>query len=413
MNAIARKMRDVDTRLDRELQRRRLTAEEAETMEPSAPSLTAPLADDAPLYTEALPTSAQDSTSNVAVPGSRPGTPIPELISEPTTPQQSQGHRDMVAELPEPSQPQAEVAPPIHGRAQSQPPPSTRTGPDLDPAIDLQEPIWGRNYLTFRRKANEIEKNQRQIKQILDTLNELFRDQTSAHHDLDDRVQTMHTHLDTSIVSHAKQALDRIEQLEVQVKSLQTTTQTTQQRTPQQPLGSTQNLDGQQRQADTSAPIFGCDAPASRPPLANPWASSTQPDPWSNYHAEPQPVPQPRPATFTLYGQRGPESPPGITHPGGFLPSSTMGIDHPSQPGNFVQNDLYSSPLGAAIHSEPQNGSVVRIPDEPWETQAWKISIKGFDPGIRKFDGQPEHYKSWQTGFAITSSLATNPGDEF
>ena len=54
---------------------------------------------------------------------------------------------------------------------------------------------------------------------------------------------------------------------------------------------------------------------------------------------------------------------------------------------------MISSPLGAAIHSEPAGLRVDLLEDIPFDTCAWKINPKGFDKGAQKFDGRPEHYR--------------------
>ena len=37
-----------------------------------------------------------------------------------------------------------------------------------------------------------------------------------------------------------------------------------------------------------------------------------------------------------------------------------------------------------------------RIPQEPFNYQTWKISPKGFDKDVQKFDGKPESYRHWR-----------------
>ena len=55
---------------------------------------------------------------------------------------------------------------------------------------------------------------------------------------------------------------------------------------------------------------------------------------------------------------------------------------------------MYSSPLGAAIHAEPQLAHLDFIRGE-FDYKMWKINPKGFDKDTPKFDGRPEHYRNW------------------
>ena len=58
-------------------------------------------------------------------------------------------------------------------------------------------------------------------------------------------------------------------------------------------------------------------------------------------------------------------------------------------------HQLYSSPLGAAIHAAPMNYNVGdSMPLVPYEFHHWKISPK-VDKDLQKFDGKSDTYRVW------------------
>ena len=83
----------------------------------------------------------------------------------------------------------------------------------------------------------------------------------------------------------------------------------------------------------------------------------------------------------------------------------------PGVMGSFVFGDAFgdaSSDLfrmvvdrGAAIHAHSAGQHIDKIPNEPFDTTAWKINTKDWDKDIAKFDGRPEHYRDWSERMVV------------
>ena len=57
---------------------------------------------------------------------------------------------------------------------------------------------------------------------------------------------------------------------------------------------------------------------------------------------------------------------------------------------------MYSSPLGAAIHAEPQDwDNTDKIPNIDFDQKTWKINPKMQEKDLKPFDGQPENFTNW------------------
>ena len=242
------------------------------------------------------------------------------------------------------------------------------------PPPHLEEPLWGRQSLAFQKKVADLEKRHEHYQALVDTLGQMVSG--LQDHDrlaqLADRIEMVikHTSKLEDTLKSAKEistdARDKPERAEVLAKGLDLRLR---------PLEQASN------NAPRSLPAFG---PERQP---DPLRES---DPWQHWQ---------RPEYFQIHGQQGFGSPPiPQPHPQPRPQAPTLGF---SQSDDNIQGPLtpirqeFSSPIGAAIHSEPVGQILDPIPQETFDKDNWKISLKHFDQDIKKFDGEPSNFRMW------------------
>lgn len=433
-NDMDKKLANAERRLDRLLQRRNIVddfndheswlgpvgpAAGEQNPKPSAPaidpvnpfampSLTAQQADGAPMYTE----EAGDFYGSGAV------------AKDPLN--LGQIHGDSVEKEKDESWGQSLLPTPAG---------TPRRSPSPAPQRTEDEPIWGRQYLVFQRRIGDLEKQYAGLQALTDTLGKLVAEisdddrieiVTKYTTQFEDDLKTAKTHaidaLDTSDLNKQNIKETKIIAVDAREKAEQNQVLT---QTIDRRLSDLERLFKQMPQTKQTLPApaapWGCDADGLLPeaaPQAAPATAPTEPtvqqplapkfgledaDPWHQPSGLPDPwQPQPSVQTnhFQVFGQRGPGSPPGIRHAqhaaptlGFSLNSGSAGV--PSTPYAPAFAQQFSSPLGAAIHSQPIGQPLETIPIEPFDKTIWKIGTKDFPQDIQKFDGHTPAYKKW------------------
>ena len=258
--------------------------------------------------------------------------------------------------------------------------------------------------MVFQKRVNDLEKQFSGLQALVDTVGKLVEE---IHQD--DRIDMITKYTskfeDNLKTAHlnAADALEKFEQNQVLTKNIDIRVRE---------LERTRNTMTKDFQAASVAGkgLLPAPAPASAScPQTTPAPNfgmepSTQPDPWSQFHGQPDAWQQSlaQPLQFQMHGQQGPSSPPGIRQENrwqrraptlGFSQSADS-ADAPSTPypPAFAQN--FSSPLGAAINTEPVGHMLETIPIEPFDTTTWKISAKDFPQDVPKFDGRTPTYRN-------------------
>ena len=328
-DSLSHRVNLLEAAVNRGVQRNRM-------LEPE-PSLTADMAEQAPMWTEG-------SESQLPLPAPIPpltsGTPIAtanmlasQLVALTEPANQYGSGAPPGAPAPGPSTDLLTFTPPSTPRQQS-----TQQSPIAQEPNADREPLWGKNFLQFQKRVVELEKNHNKMQDLLDTLGALVEGFSDPIHPL----KQVH---DSTVALEAKMkyVTAKVDQVEIKVANIDHKL--------------TEVLDAQRLQP----PQFG------QEPLVR--------DPWASYHEELRPSRQlpvpPPPKSFAIHGQCNSPTPQEALPQLGFAQPQPGFQSPPAAP-------YIASPLGAAIHAAEQlvHGWTDKIPNKPFEIADWKISPK-------------------------------------
>ena len=336
-------------------------------------SLTAGMAEGAPVYRDEPPLFDKDGTSH----GQHPATAISRLNLLEKAVAFKHGSRERgIHGVQQPDGSTIEVL----GTPRATPPSTPRIHGNVSPPIE--EPIWGKQYLQFQAKISSLERERAQDRETLDVLAKMVGDcatcVTGIGNDWADKFQgmcsTTTAHLEAVLDSKQRQLQDQFDHLETVVKEAEASMRT-QKLVPR----------------GAAPPKFGADDPwhGSSACAPDPWHAWGQREPedqrsWACPSAAREAAPPQAPQSFLLHGQMTPDEDKKSRTCEGFDAAGIM--TSPLQ-------QTYSSPLGAAIHS----GRILpseTIPQVAWDPKEWKINPK-VDKDMIKFDNKPEAYRNW------------------